>query len=95
MDGATLDLGERKENFMLSAAEDGLLIICGWTQSILKVDALRYAQMGLSDNPHEGFFFNPDVSSNVILTHKGAKMSMSHEEANRIIRHVRNRYGSP
>ena len=75
---------QRDQYEVLASAEKlGLMIANGWSVPITKDDAKHYLESydkSLNANNQENWgFFN--VEGGVVLTHKGAKMKFSNQEA--------------
>lgn len=84
-----LKLERENDNVFASADEHGVSIFIGWTVGIPVQDAIRYVQtVGLNENA--GFF---PINGKVALSHNGARLSLTKEEADAIIGLIRTAYG--
>lgn len=74
---------ELADDLIISAYKDWLLVIHGWTVPISKADALRYIHEYNSPQSVNGGFRENDLgqTKTVILTHNGAKMTMTPQQS--------------
>lgn len=75
---------------ILSADEYGILVVAGWTVAISWEDAERYVEI-FDTSPDEGFYRH---GSGVILSHRSAKITLTEEEAQALVKLIQTSAGS-
>jgi hypothetical protein len=84
-----LNLQRGNENILASADEHGISIFIGWTVGIPRDDAIAYVQT-IGQDANAGFF---PVNGKMVLSHNGAKLTLSEQEADAIVGLIQTAYG--
>ncbi len=78
---------------IVAAYDNGVLVIHGWTVSILLDDVKAYVQdFGRNRMPdvQSGFFFH---EGNFVISHNGAKLSLTADEGTAFVKFLAGHYG--
>ena len=76
------------DNLLAHADGSGIWVICGWTLPIPKEKAIEYVAQ-YNTNPNSGFY---EHQGDVILSHNGAKITLSKGEADAVIALIKAAY---
>lgn len=84
-----LTLKREPINILASADQYGISIFIGWTVGIPLDKAIEYAK-AYSNDPNTGFY---RINDKVVLSHRDAKLTLTEQEAEAIIKLIKLAYG--